>query len=109
LAPHGVPAWLNEGLATALETVDPQRSGPADGTRSAVPLSALPSSFGALTGAQAHAAYTASARAARRLLDEAGGDAVANLLRDIGDGVDFDTAFLHRIQRSFADFQSGVY
>jgi len=108
LATHGVPAWLNEGLATALET-DAAPAGPADGARTAVPLAALPSSFGALTGAQAQAAYAASAAAARRLLDEAGGVAVANLLRDIGDGVDFDAAFLHRIQRSFADFQSGVY
>jgi hypothetical protein len=109
LAARGVPAWLNEGLATALETAEP-----ADTERrvadahTAVPLSALPSSFGRLTGAQAQIAYATSARAVRRLLDEAGGAAVANLLRDLGDGVDFDAAFLHRIQRTFADFQGGL-
>ena len=54
----------------------------------------------------AQIAYAASALGARRLLEEAGGFAVANLLRDLGDGVDFETAFLHRIQRSFTDFQA---
>jgi hypothetical protein len=29
-----------------------------------------------------------------------------NLLRDAGEGIDFEAAFLHRIQRSFADFQA---
>ena len=60
---------------------------------------------GQYDGAQAQVAYSFSAIAAKRLLDEAGGTAVANLLRDLGDGVPFDEAFLHRIQRSFADFQ----
>ena len=49
-----------------------------------------------------------SARDVARMLDVAGGFAVANLLRDLGDGVDFDTAFAHRIQRSFADFQASL-
>ena len=40
------------------------------------------------------------------MIDDAGGFAVANLLRDLGDGADFDTAFLHRMQRSFSDFES---
>ncbi len=55
-----------------------------------MPLRALQSGFGRFTGAQAQLAYATSALAARRLLDEAGGFAVANLLRDLGDGVDFD-------------------
>jgi hypothetical protein len=38
------------------------------------------------------------------LLGEAGGFAMANLLRDLGSGVDFDEAFLHRMQRPFAAF-----
>jgi tetratricopeptide (TPR) repeat protein len=107
LASRGVPTWLNEGLATALESGDldwaekrmQQISGP-------VPLRALQSGFGRLSGDQAQLAYAASALAARRLLEEAGGFAIANLLRDLGDGVDFETAFLHRIQRSFTDFQA---
>jgi tetratricopeptide (TPR) repeat protein len=107
LAPRGVPTWLNEGLATALESDDldwanrvvQQAGAPA-------PLRALQSGFGRFTGAQAQLAYATSALTAQRLLQEAGGFAIANLLRDLGDGVDFDTAFLHRIQRSFADFQA---
>jgi len=73
-----------------------------------VPLRALQSGFGRFSGAQATVAYAASALAARRLLDEAGGTAITNLLRDLGEGADFDAAFLHRMQRSFADFQSGA-
>ena len=104
LAARGVPAWLNEGLATALETGDLEWAEKQTQGRPPVPLSALQSGFGRFTGAQAQAAYATSALAARRLLDEAGGFAVANLLRDLGDGVAFDAAFLHRIQRPFADF-----
>jgi len=106
LAPRGVPAWLNEGLATALENGDltwaETRMAHVDGK---VPLRALQSGFGRFTGAQAQVAYAASALAARRLLEDAGGPAITNLLRDLGEGVDFDTAFLHRIQRPFAEFQ----
>ena len=109
LAPRAVPGWLNEGLATALET------GEADeteqriaATHGSVPLRALQTSFSQLTGAEAQIAYATSAIAARRLLDEAGGVAVANLLRDLGEGADFDAAFLHRIQRTFADFQGAM-
>jgi len=110
LAEHGVPAWLNEGLATALETSEPGESERhVAETHSAVPLSTLQASFGRLDGEQAQVAYATSAIAARRLLDEAGGVAVANLLRDLGAGVDFDTAFLHRIQRTFADFQANLF
>ena len=70
---------------------------------------ALQSGFGRLSGAQAQLAYATSALAVRRLLDEAGGVAVANLLRDLGEGVAFETAFLRRIQRPFADFQSNIF
>jgi hypothetical protein len=31
---------------------------------------------------------------------------VANLIRDLGEGVEFDIAFAHRIQRPFEDFQA---
>jgi hypothetical protein len=98
---------LNEGLATALETGDlgwaeqQVQSQPRP-----VPLRALQSGFGRMSGDQAQLAYATSALAARRLIEEAGGFAIANLLRDLGDGVDFDTAFLHRIQRPFSEFAS---
>ena len=107
LAARGVPTWLNEGLASALEADDLTwadarvRAAPAP-----VPLRELQAGFSRLDGAQAQVAYATSALAARRMLDEAGGAAITNLLRDLGEGVDFETAFLHRMQRSFSDFQS---
>jgi tetratricopeptide (TPR) repeat protein len=113
LATAGVPAWLNEGLASALETGDLEwaQSVLAAQARTGRPgpsLRALPSGFGRLTGDQAALVYAVSAVAVRRLLDEAGGFAMANLLRDLGAGVNFDEAFLHRMQRSFADFQNSL-
>ena len=106
LAARGVPAWLNEGLATALESDDfewaqkaVQRAG------GGVNLRQLQSGFGRFAGAEAQLAYATSALAVRRLLDEAGGFALANLLRDLGSGVEFESAFAHRTQHSFADFK----
>ena len=107
LAPRGVPTWLNEGLATALETGDLDWAEKQVAAQSApVPLRALQSGFSRLNGGQAQLAYATSALAARRLIEEAGGFAIANLLRDLGDGVDFEAAFLHRIQRPFSEFAS---
>lgn len=109
LATRNLPTWLNEGLASVLES---DNLGWAADTVRRVPnlpsLAALSAPFGKLNGADAQVAYAASALAAKRLLDEAGGPAIANLLRDLGDGVDFEAAFLRRIQKSFADFQASV-
>ena len=88
LASRGVPAWLNEGLATALETGSLNGPRTQRARTSPVPLRALQSGFGRLSGDQAQLAYATSALAARRLLEEAGGFAIANLLRDLGEGVD---------------------
>jgi len=107
LAPRGVPAWLNEGLATALEAGGLEwAEQQVQRQAKPIPLRALQSGFGRFTGDAAQLAYATSALAVRRLIEEAGGFAIANLLRDLGDGVDFETAFLHRIQRSFAEFQT---
>ena len=107
LAPRGVPAWLNEGLATALETGDLDWAERAvQKSSAAMPLQRLQSGFGRFAGDEAKLAYAASALAVRRLLAEHGGFAVANLLRDLGEGADFEAAFLHRMQRPFAEFQS---
>ena len=105
LAPRNVPTWLNEGLATALETGDLDwAEKQVLAQPKPVPLRALQSGFGGLSGEQAQLAYATSALAVRRLIEEAGGFAIANLLRDLGDGVEFEAAFLHRIQRPFAEF-----
>ncbi len=109
LATRGLPTWLNEGLASVLEGDDLSW---ADKTMQVVSkppaLSRLSGSFGKLSGAEAQVAYATSALAAKRVLDEAGGAAIANLLRDLGEGAEFEAAFLHRIQRSLADFQASL-
>jgi hypothetical protein len=110
LAPRNVPTWLNEGLATALEAehdldwaAETVRKAP-----SSVPLAALQSSFGRFGGNDARLAYATSALAAKRLLDEAGGFAVANLLRDLGSGAPFEAAFERRVQRTLAAFEAAL-
>jgi tetratricopeptide (TPR) repeat protein len=112
IAPHGVPAWLNEGLATALESGDlawaEKRMREANGANGHVPIETVTASFGRLSGPQAALAYAASALAVRRMIDDAGGPAVVNLLRDLGEGVSFDAAFTHRMQRSFDDFEASL-
>ena len=109
LATRGLPTWLNEGLASALESDNFDWATNTVAKASTRPsLAALTPAFGKLSGSDAQVAYATSALAARRLLEEAGGGAVANLLRDLGDGVPFDDAFLHRIQKSLAEFQSSL-
>ena len=105
LAPRNVPTWLNEGIAAALErdtltwATDRVKAsgGPA-------PLSALTRSFGAFSGAQAELAYATSALAARALLDANGGVAMSNLLRDLGHGENFASAFEHRMNEPLDRF-----
>jgi hypothetical protein len=108
IAPRGVPTWLNEGLAAALEREDIAWAEQRLAKSGAMPLRELQRSFGRFNGDDAERAYATSATAAKRLLDEAGGAPVANLLRDLAAGVKFEEAFLHRIQRSFTDFESSL-
>jgi tetratricopeptide (TPR) repeat protein len=109
LATRNIPTWLNEGLASVLESDDLGWAEERLAKVQSVPtLTKLAGPFSRLSGDDAQVAYAASAVAARRLLDEAGGTAVANLLRDLGAGVEFEAAFLHRINRSFADFQASL-
>ena len=109
IAPRNVPAWLDEGLATALETEDigwarerVRRAGQP------LSLDVLGSSFGRLTKTEAQLAYATSALAVRRLLDDAGGVALSNLLRDLEEGLDLAEAFLHRMHRPLAAFLADV-
>jgi len=109
IATRGVPTWLNEGLASVLErdSLDWATSTMAKSSK-APSLETLSTSFSKMSDAQAQMAYAASALAAKRLLDEAGGPAIANLLRDLGDGASFEDAFLHRIQKPFSEFASSL-
>ena len=109
LADRNVPGWLNEGLATALEDNGVEWAQKQIEKFPQLPtLEMLQTSFGRLTGQQAQAAYATSALAVRRLLDEVGGTAMANLLRDIGDGIEFEKAFEHRMLRSFPEFSASL-
>ncbi|MGH9221262.1 MAG: tetratricopeptide repeat protein [Vicinamibacterales bacterium] len=109
LATRNLPTWLNEGLASVLESDDLGWATHLVGKAGFVPpLGRLAPPFAKLSGGDAQLAYAASALAARRLLDEAGGTAVANLLRDLGDGIDFEDAFQRRIQKSLAEFEASL-
>jgi len=103
LAKRGVPTWLNEGLAAALERDRTPEPPPV-----AIPLGSLVESFGRFGGAEAQQAYVASAFAVQRLLDAHGGFTMTSLLRDLGDGADFATAFADRFQQPFAEFDSSL-
>jgi hypothetical protein len=108
LAARNVPTWLNEGVATAFEADDvltwAQERVRRAGT--ALTFDVLGTSFGRFSGDQAQLAYATSALAVRRMVDEVGGVALANLLRDLGAGLDFATAFAHRVQRPFAEWSA---
>jgi tetratricopeptide (TPR) repeat protein len=109
LATRALPAWLNEGLASVLESDDlGWATRVIDKVGRMPPLHRLAAPFAKLNDADAVYAYAASAVAARRLLDEAGGPAVANLLRDLGDGADFELAFERRIQRTLNEFEASL-
>jgi tetratricopeptide (TPR) repeat protein len=109
MATRGLPTWLNEGLASALESDSLDWANKGLSRASTIPsLAQLSPPFTKMSGADAQVAYATSALAAKRLLDEAGGPAVANLLRDLGAGLSIDDAFLHRIGKSLADFQASL-
>jgi len=109
LATRNLPTWLNEGLASVLESDDLAWATQTVAKAGALPsLGRLAQPFAKLSGGDAQVAYAASAMAARRLLDDAGGAAIANLLRDLGEGIDFEAAFLHRIQRSLSEFEASL-
>ena len=69
---------------------------------------ALQRSFRGLSRREAQLAYATSALAVQQMIDDVGGFAIANLLRDLGDGASFETAFARRIFRSFAEFQASL-
>ena len=103
-----VPAWVNEGLATVLESTD---STDAEHTlvRSGVPeLSKLHNSFVGLSARDAEIAYASAAHAVRRLVDQRGVAAVVALLEDLGRGASFPSAFHQRAAMRYEDFAALV-
>jgi tetratricopeptide (TPR) repeat protein len=100
-----IPAWLNEGLATALEPGGTQWADAqlqASSTR--VPLAQLGRGFRGLSAGQARAAYAQSALAVKSLLDQQGAASVVNLLQAVGRGVPFAEAFHQSIATTLDDF-----
>jgi tetratricopeptide (TPR) repeat protein len=109
VASRGVPTWLNEGLAVALEPgalANAERV--VSAARSRPRLSELETGFGDLPEARAQLAYAESALAARKALEARGPSGVILLLRDLGAGVPFRTAFQQRIGVRYEEFQDAV-
>jgi tetratricopeptide (TPR) repeat protein len=109
IAGRSVPAWVNEGLAVALEpggVVAAQRIVASAKSRPA--LSEMHEDFGGLEDDDARIAYAQSAVAARALLDVRGSSAVLTLLRDLAAGATFSTAFHQRIGMRYEEFQAAV-
>ena len=109
IAGRGVPAWVNEGLAVVLEPgglAGAERVVAAARKRPALPE--LHTGFSGLPDAQAQLAYAESALAVRRMLDVRGPSAVVMLLRDLGAGAQFSTAFHQRIGLRYEEFQDAV-
>jgi tetratricopeptide (TPR) repeat protein len=93
-APRRVPAWLNEGLATYLESSD--RSWVPDVIRKAstvVPLDDLANGFGGLDEQGALVAYAESAVAAEILCAKLGRN-IGTFLKMVGNGSSVDEALL---------------
>jgi tetratricopeptide (TPR) repeat protein len=105
VAAGGVPAWLNEGLAAALETGGLDRARKDIARGSIVPLGQLDRSFASLLAAAVAAAYAGSALAVWEILDRVGPSRLMGLLADLGAGADFDRAFTSWVQMPFADFE----
>ena len=102
-----LPTWFDEGLAGALERDDLGWAHQiVDELPEPIPLEALTESFGDFSGDQANGAYAVSALAIHRLLESAGGLAIANLLRDVDAGVSFESSFAHRMQSTLKEFEA---
>lgn len=100
-----VPAWVNEGLATALEPAGTASAEAAlAGIEERPALSALHRGFGGLAGRDAEIAYASAARAVRRLIERRGTPALVALLADLSKGEPFDRAFEQRIAMRYEDF-----
>jgi len=93
-APRRVPAWLNEGLATYLESTDRGWIPAAlRGTTIRLPFDALTNGFGGLDEETATIAYAESAIAAEILHARLGSN-IGAFLKLVGDGATLDRALL---------------
>ena len=105
LGGRNVPVWLNEGLATALESRDGADERTIGDGSSRPSLARLEGSFSRLAAADARVAYALSGRAVEKMLQLRGAPALVALLQDIGRGTPFANAFHQRMAMPYADFQ----
>ena len=105
IAPHGVPLWLNEGLAVMFE---PRGREWADlelaRYERRLPFARLTHSFGTFSGDDARLAYAQSAVMARTLFDESGGATVVAILKDLAAGESLETAYEQRLFLPYSTF-----
>jgi tetratricopeptide (TPR) repeat protein len=93
-APGGVPAWLDEGLASHLDSSDRAWAREAiSHAETVVPLSALVNGFGAFDEENAIVAYAESQIAAEILCAKLGAN-IAEFLRMVGNGGTVDDGLL---------------
>jgi tetratricopeptide (TPR) repeat protein len=103
-----VPAWLNEGLATALERDGAEWAEELAAANPSFNRAELPRGFRNLMPAEARDAYATSTRAVQRLLERYGSEGIARLLRRIGFGLPFPEAFHDTVGTTFEAFVSGL-
>lgn len=106
VAVAGVPAWLSEGMATALEPGGTARAArEVARSTSQIPLHQLGGSFASLPPDRVSLAYAGSAIAVKDIIDRVGTPRLMGLLSALGSGADFDAAFTAWVQMPFADFE----
>jgi tetratricopeptide (TPR) repeat protein len=101
-----VPAWLNEGLATALEPGGVAWAESFDAPPAARPFPTVARGFRALMPPEARLAYAQSTRVVKQLLDRHGPDRVGALLRAMGDGLPLASAFQAAFGEAFDDIDT---
>jgi tetratricopeptide (TPR) repeat protein len=106
VAAGGVPTWLNEGMAMALEPGGvAQAERELTRGRPLMPLDQLRGSFASLPADRVALGYAESALAAQDIIERAGTLRLMGLLSDLASGADFDRSFVSWVQISFAEFE----
>jgi len=98
-----VPAWLNEGLATALEPGGVAWAESFDTAPATRAFPTLARGFRALMPPEARLAYAQSTRAVKQLIDRHGPGRMGALLRTMGEGLPLAEAFQEAFGEAFDD------
>ena len=107
LAGPTLPAWVDEGLATVFEPDGLTWSRQyLERTTERLPLASLSRGFGGLSSEKATLAYALSAVSVKRMMDLRGAPSVVDLLKAVGGGTPFESAFNQTIYVQLADFEA---